>query len=111
MKIFTHPHGYNCHIETHTYGNGRIALTLSAADEQPPEHADVMAGEPIATLTTNMPEIPLGPDEIIVKDYEGNTPQSLINTGIATTVRPIQIGHGTGQIMRLNHSVLKEYTD
>lgn len=34
---------------------------------------DIETGEPYATATVNIPDIPLGPTEVLVKDYSENT--------------------------------------
>lgn len=44
------------------YGNLRLALRLVDPD----------TGEPIATATVNLPDEPLAPNEIAVKDYSEN---------------------------------------
>ena len=47
-------------VEKHHYENGRTALMLTHEGEQ------------AAVATLNMPEIPLGPNRVIIKDYSEN---------------------------------------
>lgn len=44
------------------YSNGRLAIRAIDCD----------TGEPIATLTVNLPDVPLAPDEVLIKDYGEN---------------------------------------
>jgi hypothetical protein len=44
-----------------TYNNGRLAILLTTK-----------TGEIYAKVTTNLPEIPLGDNEILIKDYSEN---------------------------------------
>lgn len=53
---------WNCKIEYGYYGNKRIAISLIDAHD----------GQPIATATTNIPEIKLDPDCVLIKTWAGN---------------------------------------
>ena len=53
---------YNCVVLFERYRNNRIALTLVDEDN----------GEPVATATTNLPDISLDEDEVIIKNYSEN---------------------------------------
>jgi hypothetical protein len=44
------------------YADGRLAIAL----------IDARDGSPVATVTTNVPEVELAPDEVLVKDYAEN---------------------------------------
>lgn len=69
------------HIETQTatlnfneYGNRRTAMTLNDSNG------------PITTITVNLPDVPLGSDEVIIKDHsenEGLLP-SLVAAGVVS---------------------------
>lgn len=77
---------WNCEVVKAKYGNGRTAIRLVDADN----------GEPIATATVNIPEIPLPKNEVIIKDYSENEGilDALINAGIVElTGRRIKGGY------------------
>jgi hypothetical protein len=52
---------WTCRVQRSKYGNGRTALQL--VDDE----------GPIATATVNLPDKPLGPNEVFIKDYSENT--------------------------------------
>lgn len=58
--------GWKCHIDAGQYDNGRIALELVVAKE----HDEGIEGGRICT--TNLPDEPLGPRSVFVKDYSEN---------------------------------------
>jgi hypothetical protein len=64
----------DCVVELRGYANGRPALVLTHEGEQ------------VAVATLNMPEIPLGPDRVIIKDYSENAGmmRALVEGGIIT---------------------------
>jgi hypothetical protein len=53
---------WDCVIQKCEYGNGRPALQL----------VDASDGEPIATATVNLPDLPAGPNQVFIKDYSEN---------------------------------------
>jgi hypothetical protein len=77
--------GWNCRVVRGSYGHSeRIALSLY----------DLTDGEPVATASVNLPEIVLGPDEVIIKDYSENEGMldTLILAGvISLPLRVIQL--------------------
>ena len=62
LKVRSFNQTYDVEFSIETYYNGRPAACLY----------DVMDGAPFATLTCNIPEIPLEKDEIIVKVWSEN---------------------------------------
>jgi len=82
---------WHCQTEWHRYRNGYIALTLIASGPD----AEMMPDVPIATATLNIEAIPLGQDEILVKDYAENEGMvdALITAGIVEpTTTPVEVG-------------------
>lgn len=67
-------HGWLCEIEERSYPNGRLALVL----------VDVQNREDVAVATVNLPEAPLKPGEVFIKDYSENEGMlaALENAGI-----------------------------
>ena len=62
---------WDCEVKKIKYtDNGRTALSLIAWADDPKE--GIFKGEPIAMATVNIPECPLGVDEVIIKDYSEN---------------------------------------
>ena len=53
---------YNVILQGGRYENGRVAILLIDAGD----------GERVAVATVNVPECPLAPDEILIKDYSEN---------------------------------------
>jgi hypothetical protein len=53
---------WDCIVQKCQYGNGRPALQLIDAND----------GDPIATATVNLPDVPAGPNEVFIKDYSEN---------------------------------------
>jgi hypothetical protein len=52
--------GCTCRVVFDRYRDGdRLAISL----------VDAATGEPVNRVTVNMPEIPLGPDEVLVRNY------------------------------------------
>lgn len=69
--------GWMCRVEKQQYCQGgvdRIGLLLK----------DTHDGEPVAVATVNIPEIPLAPGEVIIKDYSEN--EGMLNTLVAAGV-------------------------
>lgn len=69
--------GWSCRVEKRQYHQGgvdRIGLLLK----------DIHDGEPVAVATVNIPEIPLVPNEVIIKDYSEN--EGMLDTLIAAGV-------------------------
>lgn len=63
-----------CVVQKGQYGNGRPALKLIDAED----------GSPIATATVNLPDVPLGTNQVAIKDYGENEGmlQALTEAGI-----------------------------
>lgn len=53
---------WDCELQRSRYGNGRTALVLIHAEDR----------DPVATVTVNLPDEPLGPNEVFVKDWSEN---------------------------------------
>ena len=86
--------GVQCNVVRLNYGNGRVALQLIVVDD----------GEQMATATTNLPEVPLAADEVIIKTYSENAGllEALVAGGIVTpTGRTAQAGFHAVPICRL----------
>lgn len=66
--------GLDCIVEMHRYANERPALVLTHGGEQ------------VAVATINMPGIPLGPNDVVIKNYSENEGmmKALIEGGIIT---------------------------
>lgn len=61
MKTVRFKH-WDCVVEKTRYGNGRPALVLN----------DARNGEQIAVATVNLPDVPVGRNEVFIKDYSDN---------------------------------------
>jgi len=79
---------WTCEVMKGQYENGRIVLVLY----------DVKDFEEIAVATTNIPEVPLEPDEAFIKDYSENEGMMdcLVKAGIA---EPTEITVRTGFVI------------
>lgn len=92
---------WECFLELGHYGSGRLAIQLVSAVEN--KEQDLFIGEPIATATVNLPDIPLGADEIIIKNYSENEGMlnSLQKAGLVSVpVRQIQTGYATASVVK-----------
>ena len=86
--------GYSCLLVKAQYSNGRTALQLVDQDD----------GEMVATATTNIPEVTLKADEIIIKNYSENDGmlQCLVDAGyVAETGKVTRTGHCIVPIAKL----------
>ena len=55
--------GHDCVVQAERYAStGHTALSLY----------DAKSGEPVATATINLPDIPLSPNQVFIKDYSEN---------------------------------------
>ena len=61
---------WDCELVQQQYQNGRLALQLVAWDND--SDKDVVKGELIASCTVNMPDVPLEPNEVLIKNYSEN---------------------------------------
>jgi hypothetical protein len=91
MKVkFKH---WDCKMVSGRYSNGRTVLAL--ADEE----------GPVAVATVNVPEEPLGPDEVCVKDYSENEGMvaALVEAGVVEplVVRRVRQGFVEIPVCRL----------
>lgn len=59
---------WKCIAVFEKYHNGRTAIELLSTGESD----DIFEGVPIATATTNIERIALGPGEVLIKDYSEN---------------------------------------
>lgn len=76
------------------YGNGRLAITL----------VDATDGEPFATVTVNIPNKYIAPDEVAVKDWDENerVVEVLVQAGwLVPTGATLPTGHVRAKLMRL----------
>jgi len=71
-------------LEQHHYSNGRLAIRAIDCD----------TGEPIATLTVNVPEIELAEDEVLIKDYAENEGalESLLQANLVLALEVVPCG-------------------
>ena len=86
--------GTECQVVFRQYPNGRPAIQL----------IDVTDGGPYTTATINLPEVRLGKDEVIIKDYSENAGvlEGLVNSGIVQlTGRSVESGYITAPICKL----------
>ena len=108
---FTHL-GFDVQIRQNTYSQGgRLALSLIAAATERNRRQDCARGEPMGTLTVNMPEVDLGPNEVIVKTWAEN--EGILKNcpdGLFTPIRQITADQTTAQIASVNHKILALYT-
>lgn len=93
MKVkFKH---WDCELDLAKYrNNDRTCITL----------IDVEDGEVILFATTNVPEIPLEDDEVIIKDYsenEGVLDALILAKVISSPIRYVQQGYITFPICKL----------
>jgi hypothetical protein len=85
--------------------NDRIALMLVSNDG---------LGEPVATITCNIPSAKLEPFEVIVKDWSENEDMEdwLIDSGIAyATGKVVHSGFVQAPIVRLKASIMQQITN
>jgi hypothetical protein len=62
LKLQTPYGSYQVELKWGTYKNGRKALEL----------VDAFDGDPVCVATVNLPDVPLGEHETIIKDYSEN---------------------------------------
>jgi hypothetical protein len=82
MHYATHSH-IRCEVHLHRYkATGHVAIQLVVADDYPEK--DIHKGEPWATATVCLPDAPLAPDEVIIKNYNENAgmAHALVDAGI-----------------------------
>jgi len=72
-------------LKQHHYSNGRLAIKAVNCDTD----------EPVACLTVNIPEIPLAPDEVLIKDYSENEGalKSLLLAAVVEPLAVVPCGH------------------
>lgn len=87
--------GYRCRVYKGRYADGGgVALWL----------VDAADGEPVAHATVNVPELNLGADEVVIKDYSENAGmlEALVEAGIvAGTGRCVRLGFVLAPVCRL----------
>jgi hypothetical protein len=95
---------WDCKLKLMHYGNLRPAFLLVDAED----------GSPIAKGTVNVPEEPMGPDEVIIKDYAENEGMSaaLIDAGIIEPApkRVIPVGRTTCPIYQMTEKMSEAFT-
>ena len=95
---------WTCIVSFQHYRNDRTALRLDEAclvDEPNPFYVN---GECIAVATINVPEVPLQPDEVIIKNYSENEGMydCLHKAGyISEPLYHIQTGYVTALVCKL----------
>jgi hypothetical protein len=69
---------WNCVVVKRSYPNGRLALQLIDEDD----------GSPVAVATVNIPDVPLGDNQVIIKDWSENEGiyDALYEAGIVSKV-------------------------
>lgn len=85
---------WECWVLTERYGNGRTALRL----------VDAVDGSSVARATVNRPDVSLGADEVLIKDYSENTGilNALERAGVVRrTNRVVPSGYATLIVARL----------
>jgi hypothetical protein len=97
-------------LELEHYGNGRIALQLTCRMD-----GETSWREPYMTLTSNIPEADLEPDQIIVKNYsenEGADDWMILNELIEPTpVASVYSGYVVMPVYTLSAKLLKIVAD
>jgi hypothetical protein len=65
-----------CLVRKRQYDNGRLALQLIDAED----------GSPIATATVNLPDVPLGKNQVLIKNWSENEGvlEALVAAGVVT---------------------------
>ncbi len=71
----------DCTVQKRHYVNGRVALSL--VDEE----------GPVATATVNLPDVPLGKNQVLIKDYGEND-------GMLDALVAAGVVKSTGQMVR-----------
>lgn len=80
-------------LKAYTYANQRIALAVVAQN-----------GEPMGTLSVNIPEIPLDPNEVFVKTWSENEVMrepALACGALTDTGKRVQLGHCVVELWKL----------
>ena len=93
MNIPSHLHfalSTSLELRTGKYSNGRLAIQALDRD----------TGEHIATLTVNIPDVHLAPDEVLIKDYAENLGalETLVRAGILVHRSTVPCGHTTAAL-------------
>jgi hypothetical protein len=102
MKTLHHPMGFDCRLVKSQYMNKRLALQL----------IDSKDSSAVCTITVNLPDVPLGENEILVKSYSENEgiDKMLEQSKLALpTGRKIQSGFVKIPVFKLNPEILAEY--
>ena len=91
-----------CDIVKLRYPNSRTALELVIAEND--EERELYKGEPMATATVNIPQVPLERNEVIIKDYSENEGmlETLVKAGIVEdTGKVVETGFVVCNICKL----------
>ena len=84
---------YKVWLEKQKYANGRVALMLKDKN-----------GEQIACATCNLPDVPLGPGEVLIKTWSENEymlPFLLQNQLVYDLARDVPTGYVKARIVKL----------
>ncbi len=84
--------GQPCQLSFARYGNGRIALRLFTQEG------------PMATATVNVPCHPLGPNEVLIKDFAENRGvlEALVEAGVVRRTGAVcRVGHAEAHVCDL----------
>ena len=90
----SHRHTYTVTIRKAQYENRRTALLLESVED----------GSPVATATVNVPEIPLGADQVLIKTWgenEAMLPFLVLNHVVLDLGLEVPCGYVTARLCRL----------
>ncbi len=88
-------------VVTHYRDNNRLAVVYMPSDA---EIHETMDGSPEAVATINLPDEPLAPDEVIIKDYAENEGMyaAMLKAGhISHELRTVYSGHIAAPVCKL----------
>lgn len=102
--------GFNCRTEWHQYQSGAPALRLVVDGDASDE---VLDGEPVTTVTVNVPGRLPAPGEVFIKDWSEHKGivEALVEAGIIEQPRDaIPVGNfdASAQVCRLTPAALAE---
>lgn len=97
---------WDCNVHFRKYGNGRTAIQLTNHEPIDEGNGFIYRVDecPIVTATINLPDEPLEPDEVIIKDYSENEGMLNALVGakiISDPIRTCKSGFITGYICKL----------
>lgn len=113
MKTFKFV-GLDCHLRAQTYrDSGRLAIELIAAESDNNIARDVMPGEPVAVLSSNIEHADVREGEIAVKNWSENaTIEEAVPAGLLEyTGRYVNSGYVRAPICKVNKAILAEFSE